>query len=437
MSQVNETEKWTTMSEAEKLKKVKEDLMVDDDESAMVVVRIRDKAFADRLKKQQEAATAAAAAEAKKKDLSFGTAVAAASLAKKASDNQAINWCATLHYDGEGQLDEEAALAQVDALEKISKYLIVGKEVCKTTGQKHLQMYVQLKARKRMTQLKKIMPSAHLEQARGDDQQNYDYCSKEGNFEEFGERKHNNNGKREQERWQNARDAAMEGRLEDVEPQIFVQHYGSIRAINKDFASMPENLNEPCGHWLYGLSGAGKSYTARKEFPGAFLKTGNKWWCGYQGQENVILDDLDKSHACLGYHLKIWADLYAFRAEVKGGAVTLRPKAFVVTSQYHPKDIFTDTETLDAITRRFKIRLIGPATDAAEGIIEMHMKAIKETAAAHPAVTENPEKLQRTSRIYEKRPDTPYPTNEVKRERIENLIDLLEEHESETQELFE
>ena len=53
----------------------------------------------------------------------------------------------------------------------------------------------------------------------------------------------------------------------------------------------------------------------------------NKWWDGYAGEEVVVLDDFDPRHAeHLSYYLKIWADHYAFNAEVKGGMIRVRLK---------------------------------------------------------------------------------------------------------------
>jgi len=57
----------------------------------------------------------------------------------------------------------------------------------------------------------------------------------------------------------------------------------------------------------------------------------------------------------MGYHLKIWADRYAFNVEVKGGSMYVRPKIIVITSNYHPKDIWNDNTTLEPILRRFKV----------------------------------------------------------------------------------
>ena len=86
------------------------------------------------------------------------------------------------------------------------------------------------------------------------------------------------------------------------------------------------------GEWYHGPSGAGKSRKARDENPGAYLKLCNKWRDGYQGQETVIMEDLDKGHHVLGHHIKLWADRYHCPGETKGGQVPLVHRKFVITS---------------------------------------------------------------------------------------------------------
>lgn len=122
-----------------------------------------------------------------------------------------------------------------------------------------------------------------------------------------------------------------------------------------DYMAPLVELDRCTGIWLTGPSGCGKSRKARVDFPDYYLKAANKWWDGYQDQKNVILEDLGLEHACLGHHLKLWADRYDFIAEVKGSSVRLRPENIVVTSQYRIEDIWQDEATREALKRRFKV----------------------------------------------------------------------------------
>lgn len=146
--------------------------------------------------------------------------------------------------------------------------------------------------------------------------------------------------------------------LESEEPQAFVQNYRVLRAIQKDFLAPVDDEAGCTGVWFWGAPGTGKSHAARAEYPGAYLKMCNKWWDGYQGEDSVIIDDLDAHHNVLCHHLKIWSDRYAFLAEVKGGARKIRPKKIVVTSQFSIEEVFAGRDPSDilAIRRRFEVR---------------------------------------------------------------------------------
>nr|WQA30147.1 MAG: rep protein [Cressdnaviricota sp.] len=118
------------------------------------------------------------------------------------------------------------------------------------------------------------------------------------------------------------------------------------------------------GIWLAGRAGCGKSTWAHKlgeHLGGYFEKPQNKWWDGYDGEKVVILDDLD-THA-LNHYLKIWADKFACKGEVKGSTIWLHHDFFVVTSNYSIPDIVRmgqgrdqdyDMELEKALERRFK-----------------------------------------------------------------------------------
>jgi hypothetical protein len=74
------------------------------------------------------------------------------------------------------------------------KYILMGYERCPTTSRRHVQGYLQLDAKVPLDTLRGgiILPSGsniHYSMCRGSDQDNYDYCTKDGDFSENGERK--------------------------------------------------------------------------------------------------------------------------------------------------------------------------------------------------------------------------------------------------------
>lgn len=82
----------------------------------------------------------------------------------------------------------------------------------------------------------------------------------------------------------------------------------------------------------------------------------NKWWDGYQNEDVVHLDEIDESHVCwIPAYLKKWADKWPFDAEVKGGAICIRPKLIVITSNYSLEEIGFKEKDLPALRRRFRV----------------------------------------------------------------------------------
>lgn len=56
-----------------------------------------------------------------------------------------------------------------------------------SSGTNHLQGYIEFHRSYRISHLKVILPRAHFEAARGNAKQNYEYCTKDGSFETFGD----------------------------------------------------------------------------------------------------------------------------------------------------------------------------------------------------------------------------------------------------------
>lgn len=234
------------------------------------------------------------------------------------------------------------------------KYLVVGEEVS-ASGTPHLQGYCELTKRTRVTSLKKRLPRAHLERRKGSAQQAATYCKKDGNFTETGTI--SRPGKRNDLHNFVAEVKKQKGmKLIDV-----MENHPMTLARYPRFVDLANHLYRECksrdtldNHWYVGVSGSGKSSTARKKYPGLYLKSINKWWDGYDDEDAILLDDFGATHNMLGYYLKIWADHYPFKAEVKGGSMVIRPKTVIVTSQYRIEELFSGND-LEALARRFTV----------------------------------------------------------------------------------
>jgi len=83
----------------------------------------------------------------------------------------------------------------------------------------------------------------------------------------------------------------------------------------------------------------------------------------------------------IGEFLKIWADRYKFRTEEKGSSLVIRPERIVVTSNYHPSELWPEQQTqiLDPLYRRFKIIEI-QALNKADDSIPKPKKTLKRLA---------------------------------------------------------
>lgn len=243
-------------------------------------------------------------------------------------------------------------------------YYIHGEEIA-PSGLHHLQCYVVgINQITRPTLRKWFGDQGSFFVAQGNPIQNFSYCSKDGKYKTFGDlpaAKNQNGGEATKNKWAEIAKLARERSLPIIEkhyPREFVTSYKTLKQISYDYGAQPQNLDDVCGEWLYGESGAGKSHTARTENPNAFIKPMNKWWDGYADQEVVIIEDMDPDYGpSMSYFFKIWADKWVFPAEIKNFQRVIRPKKFVVTSQYKPEEIFRG-KTLEAINRRFKLREI-------------------------------------------------------------------------------
>lgn len=236
-------------------------------------------------------------------------------------------------------------------------YSIYGNEKAPTTGTPHVQGYIIFKKNQRLSAVKKMIPTAHWEIAKGSTEQNIAYCSKDGEFEEFGERPKTKKeiGDDERIRWKNIIAMAKAGTLEENEPKIYYQTYKTAEALKTRYMAAPAIEKEVKVFW--GPTGTGKSKLAWEEAGmDAFPKDPRtKFWNGYNEQKNVILDEFRGGIDIA--HMLRWLDRYPSIVEVKGSSTPLMAEKIWITSNLHPKDWYPelDQETQKALIRRLKI----------------------------------------------------------------------------------
>lgn len=253
--------------------------------------------------------------------------------------SRALYWCFTVQsWENEPVYDEN-----------VHQYLIFGRETAPQTGRRHLQGYVAFKERKRLTQLKAWIPGAHFERARGSPTSNKEYCSKDGDFREYGtlprvERRVNP--------FADVLSAAERGDLSSIKekhPGLYLRYKANICS---SLRFRTQELADSCGIWICGPPRCGKDLSVRK-LGSVYAKMPNKWWDGYAGEDNILMSDIEPSHgAWLGFFLKIWSDRYPFTAEIKGSCMQIRPLKFFVTSNFQMEACFSG-EVLNALLARF------------------------------------------------------------------------------------
>lgn len=216
-------------------------------------------------------------------------------------------------------------------------------------GTPHIQGYIILTARKRITQLKTLIPDlarAHFEVARGSPQQNYDYCTKEdtrmsGPYE-YGTLPAQAQGKRSD--ILALRDSLKSGKrfleMADDDSVVvplakymrFVERYQTETVVHPDRSNLKVIFH-------YGPAGTGKTHCCHHGvdpkdiyFYDAELKG---FWDGYTGQSTIVLDEFT-GHFMTPTNLNRLLDIYPFTLNLKGRSTPLCATTIHITANYLP-----------------------------------------------------------------------------------------------------
>lgn len=198
------------------------------------------------------------------------------------------------------------------------QYVIFGQEVGET-GTPHLQGYLQLSGGKRIRTVHSLLgfSDLHMEAALGSDENNFTYCSKDGQFEEFGERQ-TIRAKRaasntENTQYENLMAEIREGasliQIASSYPKLFIKHHAGIVRAHSLFLRKPFPIKHGpwkwnithdwnTSLWLWGPAGIGKTCYAQSLLPNALFASHMDQLKGYDptNYEGIIFDDMAFSH---------------------------------------------------------------------------------------------------------------------------------------------
>ncbi|AFK85001.1 Rep [Bat associated circovirus 3] len=267
----------------------------------------------------------------------------------KGDETPGRRWCFTINnYDTPDLTAVNEAFKEKDVV-----YAVCGKEVGKK-GTKHLQGFIHFTGNWRFNRVKSLLGGrAHIEKARGNDEQNKVYCTKEETYLEVGspqfQGKRNDLGRAV---------AALEGgsslsEVAQANPEVFIRYGRGLR----DYMNV-RGLVKPRDFKthvivLVGEPGSGKSKYANEVEGTKYWKPRGQWWDGYNGEEVVVLDDF---YGWVPYdELLRVGDRYPLKVQVKGAFVDFVSKTLVITSNKRPEEWYDKEKIPDqsAMWRRF------------------------------------------------------------------------------------
>jgi len=221
------------------------------------------------------------------------------------------------------------------------RYIVVGEEVCPSTGKMHYQGYCELWRAYDFAVIKRLLgKETHLEDRKGTAQEASDYCKKDNKYTEEGtisKQGHRTDLDRvihDVESGYSMRNVAKNN------PAEYIKYHKGIEKY-KNLLIEPRNWETEV-IVLYGKTGTGKSRKARELCNNYWVWTPQRgsWFDGYEGQEDVIMEEY-RGQLPLGMMLSL-TDRYECPVQVKGGMVEFCPKRIVITSPKHPKDWYED-----------------------------------------------------------------------------------------------
>jgi len=181
-------------------------------------------------------------------------------------------------------------------------YLIWERETAPTTHRHHIQGYVRFKTRRRINAVKELLHSAelHLEEARGTEQSNKDYCSKErpedGDWAEEGTFKPISQGHRSD--LDDVADDILKGlplsAVATSHPASWMRYHAGIVSFSRQVGPAPPLRRDITVKILWGPSGVGKTHRVLSKYPDTVtISSGRDPFGNYTNEDVIVFDEFD------------------------------------------------------------------------------------------------------------------------------------------------
>lgn len=278
---------------------------------------------------------------------------------------QSTHWCFTVH-------GHQAMLYE---LPEGVQYVVYQEELPPSNAL-HIQGYVQFERKVRGTTVTNLIKewfdaaegaSVHSEPARGSDEDNEGYCTKEatripdgGGPYRYGVRVPHAGKKGGRSDL-----IAVQRKLDSGASlkRIAIEHFSDFAKYERAFRNYKRLMVEPRNarpeiYVHIGPSGCGKTRHCRETYPDAYWHPGGKWWDDYDGETTIVFDEF-YGHKMAYSQLLAILDWGALRVETKGSSAQLAAYTFVFTSNQDPQDWYDKEKThqMDWDTNPLKRRL--------------------------------------------------------------------------------
>lgn len=238
------------------------------------------------------------------------------------------------------------------------RHVLYQPERGENTSTLHFQGLIMFKNPRSFEAVRTLIPGWHVEPMRGTYEEAKNYCTKAetraGDICSRGDPPAGQGSRTDLELLQESIKAGASRR------ELFDAHFGVAvrygRGIDEALRYYePRRDFKSVVYWYYGPTGSGKSRAASAEAPHAYWKGSGKWWSGYDGDEDVIIDDYRKDFFPFDELLRL-LDRYPMQVETKGGHAQFRAKRIFITTCFDPYSTWAGetAENIQQLLRRIE-----------------------------------------------------------------------------------